>query len=86
MCVEVAEKNPPDIILLDILMPRVNGWEVLGKLKKNDKTKNIPVLIFSNLAQADEIQKGLDLGADEYLVKSNLTPKELLVKIEKSLK
>jgi DNA-binding response OmpR family regulator len=86
MCVEVAEKNPPDIILLDILMPRVNGWEVLEKLKKNDKTKNIPVLIFSNLAQADEIQKGLDLGADEYLVKSNLTPKELLVKIEKSLK
>lgn len=82
---DVAIEKKPNLILLDILMPKVDGWEVLKQLKSDPETKLIPVIVFSNLAQSDEIQKGLDLGADEYLIKSNLTPKELLSKIQSLL-
>lgn len=81
-CIDFVKKEKPDIILLDILMPRVDGWEVLKQLKTNPETKQIPILVFSNLGQTQEIQKGLDLGADDYVVKSNMTPKELLEKVE----
>lgn len=81
-CIDFVKKEKPDIILLDILMPRVDGWEVLKQLKTDPETKQIPILVFSNLGQTQEIQKGLDLGADDYVVKSNMTPKELLEKVE----
>ncbi len=85
-CFEAAKEKNPDIILLDILMPKVNGWEVLENLKRDVTTKSIPIFIFSNLAQSGEIEKGLELGADEYLIKSDLTPKELLARIENKIK
>ena len=84
-CIDFAKNERPDIILLDILMPRVDGWQVLKELKGNEETKSIPILVFSNLGQTQEIQKGLDLGADDYVIKSNLTPKELLVKVEQMI-
>ncbi len=84
-CIDFAKNERPDIILLDILMPRVDGWQVLKELKGSEETKSIPILVFSNLGQTQEIQKGLDLGADDYVIKSNLTPKELLVKVEQMI-
>ncbi len=81
--IELAIQEKPDIVLLDILMPNCSGWEVIKKLRKNPKTKNIPILVFSNLGQTEEIKKGLRLGADDYVVKTDLTPKELLAKVDR---
>jgi len=82
---ELAQKEKPDLIILDILLPEINGWMLLKRFKSDPRLKKIPVLIFSNLGQPEEIKKGLQLGGDDYLLKTDLTPKELLEKIKKML-
>ena len=82
---EAVSKNKVDVILLDILMPKMNGFEVLENLKKQQKTAKIPVIILTNLNQKDEIDKGLALGADDYLVKAHSMPSEVVNKIKKIL-
>jgi len=72
----------PDLILLDILMPYVNGLEVLKKIKERDDLKNIPVILLTNLSQKEDIDVGLGLGADDYLIKSHFTPSEVMEKIK----
>ncbi|MEI7425341.1 MAG: response regulator [Candidatus Moraniibacteriota bacterium] len=76
-----AEKNIPDLILLDIIMPYLNGIEVLKQIKTDDRLKNIPVLLLTNLSQKKEISEGMQLGAVDYLIKSHFTPSEVLEKI-----
>lgn len=71
----------PDLILLDILMPYVDGMEVLKKIKEQDRLKNIPVILLTNLSQKEEVTQGLGLGASDYLIKSHFTPSEVLEKI-----
>lgn len=80
--IELAKKTSPDLILLDIVMPDKDGYEVLKDLKHNTATSQIPILVFSNLGQKEEIEKGLALGADDYVVKTSLTPKELVKKVK----
>jgi len=80
--IKLADENSPDIILLDILMPKVNGFEVLEHLKKNETTKNIPVILLTNLNQKDDIERGLALGADDYLIKAHYMPSEVVEKIK----
>jgi len=75
-----------DVILLDILMPKMNGFEVLEKLKAEVETKDVPVILLTNLNQKDEIEKGLSLGADDYLIKAHFMPSEVVEKIKKVLK
>ena len=76
----------PDLILLDIMMPKVNGLEVLKKIKSDSKTKNIPVILLTNLGGSQsDIDQGLELGAVSYLVKSNYTPKEVVEKVKEIL-
>jgi len=70
---EKAQISDPDLIILDMIMPQKNGFEVLTELQSNPATSNIPVIILSNLGQEDDIKKGLDLGAVDYLVKDNIT-------------
>lgn len=82
----LAKANLPDIILLDILMPVMNGFEVLEQLKNDSKTKKIPVILLTNLNQRDEIEKGLTMGADDYLIKAHFMPSEVVEKIRKILK
>jgi len=84
-CINSARKDSPDLILLDIMMPKVDGWEVLKNLKNDPETKKMPILVFSNFGQPQEIQKGLDMGADDYVVKSDLTPKEVLDKVNQMI-
>lgn len=81
----IAEK--PDIILLDLMLPNMNGFEVLQALQQHEDStvKNIPVLILSNFGQESKIQKGLELGAKDYLVKANFTTGEIVDKIKKTL-
>lgn len=76
-----AQKELPNAILLDIMMPKMDGFAVLVELKKGDKTKNIPVLMLSNLGQEADIAKGKALGAADYIVKSSMTPAEVVAKV-----
>ena len=80
----LAKEKRPDMILLDLILPKVNGFEVLKSLKERKETQNIPVIVLTNLESMEDIQKALDLGATTYLVKSNYTLQELVEKIQKA--
>lgn len=80
----VKEKNP-DLVLLDIVLPKMDGFEVLKEMKAGKITKNIPVILLTNLSQKDEVKRGLDLGADDYLIKAHFMPSEVIRKIKQAL-
>ncbi len=75
----------PDIILLDLIIPGLNGFEVLARLKRNSKLKKIPVIIVSNLGQESDIRECRHLGAVDFLVKSDYSMKEVLSRVEREL-
>jgi len=79
------QEGKPDLILLDIVLPKKDGYEVLEEIKKNEETKNIPVLILTNLEEIDNVQKALDLGATTFMVKSDFSLKDILEKIKVAL-
>lgn len=82
---EKAEEEDPDLILLDLILPGIDGFEVLSELKDDPELSTIPVVILSNLGQKDEIEKGLQMGAEDYLVKAHFTLGEIVEKIEEVL-
>ena len=82
---EMAARHVPNLILLDILMPDVDGYEMLKFLKSEKATKDIPVIIFSNLSQKEEIEKGLKLGASDYIIKTSVTPTQLADRVREFL-
>lgn len=81
----LAKMEKPDLILLDLILPKLHGFEVLEKLKEDYETKEIPVIILTNLENPNDINKALELGAKTYLVKSNYTLSELVEKVKKAL-
>lgn len=83
---ELTKKMKPDLILLDLIMPKKNGFEVLQDLKKDEETKNIPIIILTNLEGSSDVEKALSLGATTYLVKANYELKEVVEKIKDTLK
>ena len=83
--VKVKEEKP-DIILLDLILPGMDGFEVLAKIKDDPEVENIPVVILSNLGQRDDVERGLKLGAVDFLIKAHFTPGEIIEKIEKVMK
>ncbi len=80
------EKALPHIILLDLILPGINGFEVLEKIKADARTKAIPVIIVSNLGDKSDIERGMSLGAEDYLVKANMVPKDIVGKINEVVK
>lgn len=82
---ELAKKDKFDLILLDIMLPEIDGFAILKELKTNAKTKNVPVILLTNLAQETDKEKGLQMGAVDYLVKANHTPTEVVDKVKKIL-
>lgn len=80
-----AKKKQPDIILLDILMPKLDGFGVLEAVKKDKTISSIPVILLTNLGQKDDIQKGLELGAKDYIIKAHFKPSEVVEKVRKVL-
>lgn len=75
----------PDLILLDLILPIIDGFELLKRIKADNNLKNIPVIILSNLDQRQSIEQGLKLGADDYMIKANFTPSDVVKKVEKCL-
>ena len=83
---KIKEKgNMPDLVLLDIVLPNFNGWEILRKIRRDDELKTLKVVILSNLGEKQEIEKGLKLGATRYLVKAHYTPSEVVEEVKKIL-
>ena len=82
---KLVEKELPDLVLLDLILPKKDGFEVLRELKQNEKTKKIPVIILTNLEGGTEIEKVLSLGATTYLVKTNYRLQEVIEKIKSIL-
>ena len=78
---ERARDLKPDLILLDLLLPKMDGYEVLSLLKGDPKTAQIPVVILSNLSSTSDIEKGLKLGASDFLIKSQFASEEIIEKI-----
>lgn len=74
-----------DIILLDIVMPGVDGFEVLNRMKNDNLGGGVPVIVLSNLGQKEDIDRGLSLGAKDYIIKAHFTPTEVVEKIKSHL-
>ncbi len=75
------KEHKPDIILLDIILPGINGFEVLKKIKEDEATKDIDVIMVSNLGQEEDVKKAKDLGAKDFFVKANFTAEEITQKL-----
>lgn len=71
----------PSVIILDVMMPKVSGFDVLQRLKQDEATKNIPVVMLTNLAGEEDKQKGLSLGAVDYMIKSDYSPEEVVKRV-----
>lgn len=81
----IAETEKPDLILLDLLLPGLSGFDVLAQVRNLEAFKTIPILIFSNLGEQDDIAKAKSLGATDFLVKANFTLEEVSTKIKSYL-
>lgn len=73
----------PELVLLDLILPGIDGYEVLRQVKENPTSMKIPIVILSNLGQKDNFEKGMNLGAADYLIKANFTPREIIAKVKK---
>ena len=80
----LAKEKRPNVILLDLILPKANGFDVLKFLREQEETKDIPVVVLTNLESMEDIQKTLDLGAKSYLVKSNYTLEEVVEKVKQA--
>lgn len=76
----------PDLILLDVLLPKINGFDVLRQIKAQSELRHIPVILLTNLGQKSDVSQGLDLGAVDYLIKAHFMPSEVVEKIKHQLK
>lgn len=84
--INVLKKEIPDLILLDILLPGIDGFEILRQIKSDSKTQNIPVILLSNLGQKADVEKGKHLGAERFLIKATVTLDEIVEEIKTVLR
>ncbi|OGZ35128.1 MAG: hypothetical protein A3A94_00600 [Candidatus Portnoybacteria bacterium RIFCSPLOWO2_01_FULL_43_11] len=82
---QLAKKEKPDLILLDLILPKLDGFRVLEELKKDEMTKNIPVIVLTNLESEADVERAMELGATTYLVKANYELEEVITKIKQVL-
>lgn len=83
---KIKEGISPDIILVDLVMPNMDGFEFLKEIKRKNFLKSAKIVVLSNLGQESDIKKGLSLGADDYIIKAHFTPSEIIKKISELLK
>lgn len=82
----IIREIKPDLVLLDLILPQKDGFEVLKEIKASDNTKDIPVVILTNLEDAQDVEKALELGATTYLVKANYELEDIVKKVKEILK
>jgi len=83
--INMAKNYSPDLILLDIVLPKKSGFDVLRDLKNDEKTKSVPVIVLTNLSQMDDVSKMMDMGITTYLVKSDQSLQDILRVIDQTL-
>ena len=86
MGISKAKEIMPDLILLDVVLPKKDGFEVLKALKSDGQTAKIPVVMLTNLGLESDVKRGLELGAQSYIIKAHFTPTEVVAKIKEVLK
>lgn len=79
------DKEPVSVVILDLMLPGMSGFDILEAIRKNSKWKNVPVIILSNLGQQEDIDRGKALGANEYFIKTNIKINEIVEKVKKYL-
>ncbi len=82
---KLVREEKPELVLLDLILPKMHGFQVLESLKSDETTKEIPVIILSNLGQKSDMEKGLEIGAEDYYVKASTDLSELSEKINRIL-
>lgn len=82
---DYLSKDPPAVILLDLMLPGMDGFEILENFRKNDKWKTVPVIVLTNLSQAEDYEKAKAMGVDDYLVKANTKIGDIVEKVKKYL-
>ena len=76
------QKDPlPDLVLLDIVLPKKDGFEILEGLRQDERTKGLPIILLTNLGKKPDVERGVKLGADDYIIKAHYTPTEVVEKI-----
>ena len=85
-CLIAIKEKKPDLLVLDIVLPQISGWEILNEIKKDPNLKDLKIIVLSNLGQKKEVEEGLRLGATKYLIKAHYTPSEVVKEIERVLK
>lgn len=82
---KLAQKDRPALILLDLIMPKMDGFQMLERVKQMQETKDIPVLILSNLGQKEDVERCMALGAAGYVIKAHVLPHETILKVKELL-
>lgn len=83
---QMALREKPDLILLDLILPKIDGFEVLENIRKNEATKDTPVIVLTNLENAAAVERALALGAQSYLVKANYELEDVVQKVKQAIK
>jgi two-component system, OmpR family, alkaline phosphatase synthesis response regulator PhoP len=86
LAIELAKSSKPDLILLDLILPKKDGFDVLKELKSDAGLKDIPVIVLTNLGQDEDAKKGMELGADDYVIKANTSIDDVVEKAEAILR
>ena len=85
MAITKAKEERPDLVLLDVVLPKKDGFEVLKTLKSDSATAGIPVILLTNLGLDSDVKRGLELGAQSYIIKAHFTPTEVVAKVKEVL-
>lgn len=84
--IQKIKETKPDLVLLDLILPGIDGFEVLAQKKEDPFVAAIPVIVLSNLGQKEDVDRGLGLGATDYLIKAHFTPGEIIEKVRNIIK
>ena len=83
---EKLKEKKFDLLILDIVLPHIDGWQILKEIKKNKKLEDLKIFIFSNLGQKEEVEKGFKMGATKYFIKAHFIPSEIVKEVKEVLK
>lgn len=83
---EIAKAEPPDLLLLDVILPQMDGFEVFAEMKKQGLLKKTQVVMLSNVGEQKDVQRGMELGAADYIVKASSTPSQVVERVKTILK